>query len=103
MIIYVSMAMLAFAVIACIRKITSTYRIYFALGALGWGTFLLTFYMNALIRVAARKNELPKSTDAFNAGILAYNDVLGECRISLGVLLLALAILVFFPARSENS
>lgn len=100
--LYVSTLILAVAVILCMRPAASFSRIYFAFGVLGWGAFLLTFYMNALIRAAARQTGSPKSTDAFNAGILAYNDVLWECRLSLGLLLVSLAILIFFPAYSSR-
>ena len=99
--LYISIAVLVVAVILCMRPTAAFSRIYFAFGVLGWGAFLLTFYMNALIRVAARQTGLPKSTDAFNAGILAYNDVLWECRLSLGVLLISLAILILFPAYNK--
>jgi hypothetical protein len=101
MVLSASLAILACAVIACVKPIAAFSRIYFAFAALGWGAFLLIFYMDALIRVAARKTGLQKSTDAFNAGILAYNEALWECRISLGMLLLALAILVFFPTHGK--
>lgn len=101
--LYVSIAIMVIAIILCIKPSASTARIYFLFLVLGWGAFLLTFYMNALIRVAATQTGSSSSTDPFNAGILAYNDLLWDFRLSLGLLLISLAVLIFFPIVNKKA
>lgn len=99
--IYLSAAMLLIAIFLCARPVLHLYRIFFAIAVLGWGAFVIVIYENALIRVASELTSSKKSTNEFNAGILAYNDVLFEPRVSIALLLLSLALFVFFPVRRK--
>ena len=100
--LYISILLLLLAVVLCAKSHWISPRIYYLFGALGWGGFLLTFYMNVMIRVAI-KQAGPVTTKAdFVAGILAYENVLWEVKLSLGLLLLSLALLIFFPVKAAN-
>jgi hypothetical protein len=59
--------------------------------------------MNSLVRVAAKQAAHPDSKKDFMAGVLAYNNVLWELRISVLLLLVSLALLIFFPVRRKKS
>lgn len=101
--LYVSLLILAVAIFLARRVASEIVRTYFALAVLGWAGLLLTLYMEALVRAAARQVANPQSTDLFYAGILAYKNVLGEIRISMGLLVISLAVLILFPSRFGRS
>lgn len=101
--IYISVAILIAAILLSLRPpAAANFRVYFILGVLGWAALLLTFYMDGLVRTATLLTASPQSTRPFFAGILAYKQVLGEIRISIGLLLTSLAWLALFPAVSRT-
>ena len=101
--VYISVVILIVAVLLCLKPSAAiSFRVYFVLGILGWAALLLTFYMDGLVRAAALLTAPPQSTRPFFAGVLAYKQVLGEIRISIGLLLSSLALLALFPAISKT-
>lgn len=99
--IAVSVVFLLVAVGLCLKSSLISPRIYYLFAIFGWCIFLLTFRLNFLIRSVLGESRVFEHSSPFVSGVLAYDEALLDIKISLGLLFLSLALLVFFPTRKH--
>jgi hypothetical protein len=102
MIIYIAIGMLVLSTIVALKFRTIWVRAPLVLAIVVWATFLLYFNIEGIARLTSTQAaNLSGFPNMFFAGIAAYKDALGDVRIALFLLVLALGVLAL-SSRSDK-
>jgi hypothetical protein len=94
MIIYIAIGMLVLSIIVSLKFRSIWVCAPLVLAIVVWATFLLHVYIDGIARLTSTQAaDLSRFPNMFIAGIAAYKEALGDVRIALFVLVLALGVL----------